>query len=166
MLSTTSEWAENASDNITTSDLIYTNVLNGFIENIDSKYITTGTYGVGMYEEGNNYTVPQSETITANVGLPTVGELFSGNDIDLSKSNAKTFVDVNTIENPTQNYNYWIMNRYSSDYVHYMKDNGVLNNDNPSLDSGLRAVIYLKSGTSALNFSGGEGTAQSPYILQ
>ena len=32
-----SAWATDASDNITTSDLVYTNVLNGFIANIDSK---------------------------------------------------------------------------------------------------------------------------------
>src|SRR5699024_966074 len=61
-----SAWATDVSDNITTIDLVYTNVLNGFIANIDSKYITTGKYGVGMYSIGGNYTVPQNTTITAN----------------------------------------------------------------------------------------------------
>ena len=167
LLPTKSAWAADASDNITTIDLIYTNVLNKFIENIDSKYITTGTYGVGMYESGNSYTVPQSTTITANIGLPTIGEMFSGNDIDLDTSSAKTFVDVATIENPTAPvYYYWTMNRYSSSDVHTVNSYGDLYNSSVSSAFGLRAVIYLKSGTSAITFTGGEGTPNSPYTLQ
>ena len=166
LLPTTSAWADNASDNITTSDLIYTNVLNGFIANIDSKYITTGTYGVGMYESGNSYTVPQSTTITASIGLPTVGEMFSGNDIDLGTSSTKTFVDVNTIENPTVLSCYWTMNRYSSSEVSSVYDSGGLNFIYVLYRYGVRAVIYLKSGTSAITFTGGEGTPNSPYVLQ
>ncbi len=166
LLPTTSAWADSASDNITTNDLIYTNVLNGFIENIDSEYITTGTYGVGMYAIGNSYTVPQSTTITASIGLPTVGEMFSGNDIDLSTSSTKTFVDVNIIENPTISSYYWIMNRSSSSNVRNVISYGHLNFDSPSGSYGVRAVIYMKSGTSAITFSGGEGTPNSPYILK
>ena len=166
LLPTTSKWADSASDNIATNDLIYTNVLNGFVANIDSKYITTGTYGVGMYENGNSYTVPQSTTITANVGLPTIGEIFSGNDIDLSTSSTKTFVDVNTIENPTISNYYWTMNRYSSSRVPTVSYNGGLSNSSPANARGVRAVIYLKSGTSAITFTKGEGTPNSPYVLQ
>ena len=166
LLPTKSKWADSARDNITINDLIYTNVLNPFIANIDSKYIATGTYGVGMYELANSYTVPQSTTITANIGLPTVGEMFSGNDIDLSTSSTKTFVDVNTIENPTVSSYYWTMNRYSSYYVRHVKYNGYLGTGSPSNTYGVRAVIYLKSGTSAITFTKGEGTAQSPYTLQ
>ncbi len=162
LLPTRSKWADSASDNMTTSDLIYTNVLNGFIGNIDSKYITTGTYGVGMYESGNNYTVPQNTTITANIGLPTVGEMFSGNDIDLSTSSTKTFVGVNTIENPTISNNYWTMNRYSSSSVRYVSSNGNISGNSPRFAYGVRPVIYLKSG---ITFTGGEGTAQNPYTL-
>ncbi len=164
LLPTTSAWAADVNDNITTNDLIYTNVLNGFIGNIDSKYITTGTYGVGMYASGNSYTVPQSTTITANIGLPTVGEMFSGNDIDMGST--KTFVDVNTIENPNASLNYWTMNRYSSSNVRYVNDLGCLSNFSPSNSYGVRAVIYLKSGLAALDFTGGEGTLNSPYTLQ
>ncbi len=165
LLPTTSEWADSASDNITTSDTIYTSVLNTFIANIDSTYITTGTFGVGMYEDGNSYTVPAATTISVNVGLPTVGEMFSGNDIDLSNSSTKTFVDVATIENSTASSYYWTMNRYSSSYVRFVSVNGLLSNDNPSNGYGVRAVLYLKSGTSALTFTGGEGTPQNPYTL-
>ena len=165
VLPTKSAWADSASDNITTSDTIYTNVLNPFIANIDSTYITTGTFGVGMYEDGNSYTVPAATTISANVGLPTVGEMFSGNDIDLSYSSTKTFVDVATIENPTASTYYWTMNRYSSSYVRGVGNNGDLYYLTLSSSFGVRAVLYLKSGTSALTFTGGEGTPQSPYTL-
>ncbi|HIS90887.1 MAG TPA: type II secretion system protein [Candidatus Faecisoma merdavium] len=164
-----SAWATDASDNITTSDLVYTNVLNGFIANIDSKYITTGKYGVGMYSIGGNYTVPQNTTITANVGLPTVGEMFSGNDINMAvpKDGAKTFVDVNTIENPTVSSDYWTMNRYRMNYVLGNAAGGWLVDGyydfmNYSLASGIRPTIYLKNN---LSFTGGNGTAQNPYTL-
>ena len=156
---------DSASDNITTSDTIYTSVLNTFIANMDSTYITTGTFGVGMYASGNSYTVPAATTISANVGLPTVGEMFSGNDIDLSTSSTKTFVDVATIENSTASSYYWTMNRYNSSSVRGVYFNGILNYNYPSSCYGVRAVLYLKSGTSALTFTGGEGTPQNPYTL-
>ena len=165
VLPTTSAWADSASDNITTSDTIYTSVLNTFIANMDSTYITTGTFGVGMYASGNSYTVPAATTISANVGLPTVGEMFSGNDIDLSTSSTKTFVDVATIENSTASSYYWTMNRYNSSSVRYVNFSGYLGNNRPSSSFGVRAVLYLKSGTSALTFTGGEGTPQNPYTL-
>ena len=161
LLPTTSEYG--SSTTISTSHTIYTNVLNPFIANIDAKYITTGTYNVGMYETGNSYTAPASTTITANVGLPTVGEMFSGNDIDMGSS--KTFVDVSTIENSTASSNYWTMNRNASWSVRSVDYGGYLSNYSVSSTSGVRAVFYLKSGASALTFSGGEGTPQNPYTL-
>ena len=156
MLPTTSAWAVDTSDNIQTTDIVYTGVLTPFINNIDSKYITEGTYGVGLYEMKDNYTVPQATTTTANIGLPTVGEMFSGNDIDLSDSITKTFIDVNTIENPTVSTSYWTMNLFGlGSVVHNVELTGRLGNAASS-------TIYLKS---ALTFSNGKGTAQEPYEL-
>ncbi len=164
LLPTTSVWANNANDNITTNDLIYTNILNSFIVNIDSKYVTTGTYGVGMYESGSSFLEAKNSTIEAVVGLPTVGELFSGNDIDLKTGSLeKMFVDVNTIENPTSAYNYWMMNRYNASSVRYVDFAGYMSVYDTSAESGVRPVIYLKSG---LMFISGNGTAQSPYELE
>ena len=139
-------------------------MLNPFIANIDSKYITTGTFGVGMYEIGNSYIVPMATTITASVGLPTVGEMFSGNDIDLSTSNTKTFVDVATIENPTISNYYWTMNRYDIYLSRIIGASGILNDGSKVLDMkyGVRPVLYLKSN---LQFTGGEGTPQNPDTL-
>ena len=165
LLPVTSAWAADANDNITTTDAIYTNALNPFIANIDAKYIIEGTFGVGIYEEGNSYTVPASTTIIANVGLPTVGEMFSGNDIDISETSKKAFVDVTTIENPMASNYYWTMNRYSSSNVWHVNDYGGMYSSSVSGTYGVRAVLYLKSGTSALTFTGGEGTAQNPYTL-
>ena len=160
LLPTKSRWADNAKDNINTSDLIYTNVLTGFISNIDSKHRTTGTYGVGMYKDGDNYTVPQGTRITAEIGLPTVGEMFSGNDIDLGST--KTFVDVNTIENSTASIYYWTMNRSMSSFVIMVDYSGYISSNLASSSFGVRPVIFLKNN---LSFSGGNGTAQNPYTL-
>ena len=168
LLQETSEWADNASDNITTDDLIYTSILNGFVKNIDEKYITIGTYGVGKYEENDSYTVVQENKITANIGLPTIGEMFSGNDIDMSypTDEEKIFVDINTIENPTVSSYYWTMNSNNGTTACYVDSNGRLNGFllNVSINLyGVRPVIFLKNN---LEFISGEGTAQSPYKLQ
>ena len=168
LLQETSEWADNASDNITTDDLIYTSILNGFVKNIDEKYITIGTYGVGKYEENDSYTVVQENKITANIGLPVIGEMFSGNDIDMSYpvDEEKIFVDVNTIENPTVSNYYWTMNSNNATTACYLDSDGRLNGFllNVSINVyGVRPVIYLKTN---LKFAEGEGTAQLPYVLQ
>ena len=154
---------------ISTSHTIYT-PLSTFANGISDKYRYTGnkTFYIGEYpyvsETGQNYEDVQDETLQASIGLPTVGEMFSGNDIDMGST--KTFVDVNTIENPTASNYYWTMNRYSSSGVRLVNLNGYLVSISVSGTYGVRAVIYLKSGTSAITFTGGEGTPQSPYVLQ
>ena len=165
LLPTTSTFGDTTT--ITTSHTIYT-PLNTFANNISSDYRYTGnkTFYIGDYPSRANYTDVQDETLQANVGLPTVGEMFSGNDIDLGTSSTKTFVDVSTIENPTVSSYYWTMNRYSSSVVRNVNYNGSMNSRNPTNSVGARAVIYLKSGTSALTFTGGKGTAEEPYNLQ
>ena len=163
LLSNESTWADNASDNIQTTDAIYVNVLNPFIENIDSKYKTTGLFGVEIYITGDSYVKASLKKVTANVGLPTIGEMFSGNDIDLSTSSTKTFVDTNTIENSAVSNYYWTMNRYNSGSVHVNDNVGFLYPYSPTDSYGVRPVIYLKNN---LEFTGGEGTAQSPYTLE
>ena len=119
-----------------------------------------------MYEPGNGYTNLQNITIIANVGLPIVEEMFAGNDIDLSSSSTKVFVDENIIENPILSSYYWTMNRYNLSDVRIVSPSGGLNYNNPSSTLGVRPVIYLKSGTSTITFTGGEGTPNSPYVLQ
>ena len=158
-----------SSTTISTSHTIYT-ILNKFAEGISDIYQYTGdkVFYIGDYPNTTNYGDLQDEILEESIGLPIVGEMFSGNDIDMTYpvDGTKTFVDVNTIENPTISYGYWTMNRYSSSDVRYVDYTGSLGRINPSSSHGVRAVIYLKSGTSAITFTGGEGTAQSPYILQ
>ncbi len=158
---------------ITTSHTIYT-PLNTFVEGISEtyRYIGNKTFYIGNYPRvsgtGQNYEDVQDETMEANVGLPTVGEMFSGNDIDMAYpvDGAKTIVDVNTIENPTASSYYWTMNRFSSSSVRYVSYLGDLGSSSVSSTFGVRAVIYLKSGLAALDFTGGEGTPNSPYEMQ
>ena len=160
-LSSTSDFGNTTT--ITTSHTIYTS-LNEFANNISTSYRHTGnkTFYIGDYPSGSIYTDVQDETLSASVGLPTVGEMFSGNDIDMSRSSTKTFVNIATIESPTGLY-YWMMNRYSSSsqlYVHYY---GALSNSlSLGLSYGIRPVIFLKSN---LTFTGGKGTAENPYAL-
>ena len=173
LLPTTSKYDDGGTTTITTSHTIYT-PLNTFANNISSDYRYTGnkTFYIGDYPSvsgtGQNYKDIQDETLSASVGLPTVGEMFSGNDIDIvyPADGTKTFVNVATIENPTVSSYYWTMNRYSSSRVRYVYNNGNMSVSTPTNAVGVRAVIYLKSGTSALTFTGGEGTAESPYELQ
>ena len=162
---------------ISTSHTIYTK-LNAFAEGIIDTYRYTGnkTFYIGDYPYvsgvGQDYEIVKDETLEANIGLPTVGEMFSGNDIDLGTSSAKTFVDINTIENPSVSNYYWTMNRINSSDPNRVTNTGsltgdnVVNNTSPRGACGVRAVIYLKSGTSAVTFTGGEGTPNSPYTLQ
>ena len=167
LLPTTSIYGYGSTTTITTSHTIYT-PLNTFANNISSDYRYTGnkTFYIGDYPSGANYKDVQDETLSANVGLPTVGEMFSGNDIDLGWSSTKTFVNVSTIENPTVSSYYWTMNRRDSSSVRYVLDYGHMIDNGLTNTRGVRAVIYLKSGTSALTFTGGEGTAEQPYELQ
>ncbi len=163
-----SDSAYGSSSTITTSHTIYT-PLNTFANNISTNYRYAGSnkvFYIGDYPDGSNYTAVQDEILYATVGLPTVGEMFSGNDIDMSLFNSKTFVNVSTIENPKVTTYYWFMNRYNSPNVRVVHHYGYLYGYVPSNKSGVRPVIYLKSGTSALTFTGGKGTAESPYELQ
>ena len=173
LLPTESAYAYGYTATITTNHPIYT-PLNTFANNISSEYRYTGnkTFYIGDYPKvsgtGQDYKDVQDETLSASVGLPTVGEMFSGNDIDMSypATDSKVFVNVATIENPTVSSYYWTMNRLYSSRVLYVDYSGPMGDIVPTYTIGVRAVIYLKSGTSALTFTGGEGTAESPYNLQ
>ena len=157
------------SSTITTNATIYT-TLNQFANNIASEYRYVGnkTYYIGDYWDNSNYLEVREETLSASVGLPIVGEMFSGNDIDLSTASDKIMVDINTVENPTISDYYWVMNRYSSSYVNYVDDEGVVDyySHKPADIGGVRPTMYLKSGASSIKFTGGDGTAQNPYTLE
>lgn len=150
---------------MTTSHTIYT-PLNTFANNISSNYRYTGNkvfyIGEYTYSAGIDYKNVKNETLSANVGLPTVGELFTSNDIDLGTSSIKTFVDINTIENPTVSTDYWVMNKTTESYAGRISSVSDVNIGVISYNYAVRPVIFLKSN---LFFTGGSGTAQDPYTV-
>ena len=146
---------------ISTSHVIYDS-LNKFVNSISNKYLydSNKIFYIGDYPNASNYKVVQDESLQAKVGLPTIGEMFSSNDIDLG--NEKNFVDINTIENPTSSSDYWTMNRYNENSSLVVFDAGYPKILASSEIVGVRPVIYLKNN---LTFTGGNGTAQNPYTL-
>ncbi len=93
--------------------------------------------------------------------MPTIGEMFSGNDLDLGES--KNFVNANFIENPDVAVSQWMMNPHSSTLVRVVRSDGYVIYGNQSEEGSIRPVIFLKNN---LTFTGGNGTAQSSYELQ
>ena len=138
-----------------------------FAETINVNYHYSGTdktFGIGMYpSSATNYTAVQTPTYQGNVGLPVVGEMFSGNDIDVTTS-PKTFVNVNTIENPTVSDYFWTMNAYDTSFARGVYDIGVLSYIGPATAFGVRPVVILNA-SSSLTFASGEGTAENPFML-
>ena len=159
LLATTSTYGSSAKFSI--DNKIYVN-LKQFESGIDEKYRSDGTFYIGDYPSSAHYNDVQDETFNSSIGLPTIGEMFSCNDIDVSKA-PKKFVDSNVIENPMISNYYWTMNRYNSINVYYVDSAGSLVIYDTTGDGGVRPVIFLKS---SLNFIGGNGTAQNPYTLE
>src|SRR5574344_1087553 len=140
-----------------------------FINTIPGTYRYTKmdkTFSIGKYDYiGENYNVVNENTINNLYGLPVVGNLFTGNDIDITTT-TKTFVDSNIIENSALTNYYLTMNARDSVFVRNATDSGSLGDYNPSGVYGVRPVLFLKKGTSRdLTFTSGDGTANNPYIL-
>lgn len=128
------------------------------------RYTENNTFNIGLYGYGMDYSIVNNATYSGNVGLPVVGEIFSGNDIDVPYPgvSTKVFVNVNTIENPTAASYFWVMNRYSTSYERDIYYEGFLGNSNVTEAYGTRPVLFLKNN---LTFVSGEGTAENPFIL-
>lgn len=161
LLATTSIYGN--SNEISTEHEVY-NLLKKFLITISDEYIYTGNkkFYTGKYPNGSNYIDIKSQYLVSSFGLPSVGEMFSGNDLNLGTSGAKIFVDQNTIENSYVSTLYWILNSFTDLYAPTVYQNGILNNHPINSQAGIRPVIYLKNN---LTFTGGDGTAQNPYTL-
>ena len=160
-LYTTSQFGSNTT--FSTSSTIYTGALTEFKNSLDSNYFdsTNRNFNITAYPNGANY-ASTTTMFTGNIGLASVGEMFSGNDIDVTTS-SKTFVDTNKILNPTLSNYYWLMNAYSASYVRNVDYNGYLNQyDSPSDSNGVRATWYVKN----VKITGGNGTPSAPYTLK
>jgi len=166
LLSSTSVFGDTSTYVSTRSSIA--SVVTTFANTIDNKYRYQGndtTFGIGEYGRGVNYTAAQTPTYIGTVGLPVVGELFTANDIDLSTSTTKDFVNVNTIENPIASNWYWTMNAYSTSDVRSVNNTGNLNYIGVANAYGVRPVLYLNA-SSSLTFANGEGTAENPFTLE
>ena len=146
---------------ITINHTVYT-PLKQFSNNIsdDYRYIQDKEFIIGGFGGYMSYEDIPKEILNANVGLPTVGEIFTGNDIDMG--NTKTFVEDDIIENSKVGEVYWTMNWSFQNNVRAVFDIGSLGTSFGN-SIGVRPVIFLKNN---LNFVSGDGTAQSPYELQ
>jgi len=149
-----------------TSGNIVDIILTNFTNTIDNKYQyeESKVFNIGMYPGGVNYREVQTNTYTGNVGLPVVGEMFSGNDINISLSADITFVNGHIIENPDVADFFWAMNSWSNQLMNInilsgnLGDGGVL-----TYIGGIRPVLFLNHN---LNFISGEGIAEHPFVLE
>ncbi len=156
--------------NLTSTSTILTDETNGlyaFRNTLNSDYFDSNmrTWYIGTVPSGDDYELVKETTFSSNIGLLTLGDLFSGNDIDISNSTTKTFVDVDKILNPTENTNYWLMNSYqynSGLWTYRIESAGFLGNTSPSSVHGVRPSWYLKDN---LVITGGNGSANNPYQL-
>lgn len=96
---------------------------------------------------------------TLDIGLPSVGEMFSGNDIDMNmEPEIKTFVDSTKILNPNLSNYYWMANRDSINFPIITISSGILDSFSIQFMGGVRPVFYINSG---MNITGGNGTANA-----
>ena len=159
-LYTTSAFGDN--NTFSTSSTIYTGALTDFKNTLDSNYYdsTNRNFNMTMYGRGADY-ANATTMFNGNIGLPSAGEMFSGNDIDVTTS-SKTFVDKTKIENPTMSDDYWLMNAYNASSGRGVRNLGSLYYSSTSFTAGVRATWYI----SDITITGGNGTPAAPYTLK
>ena len=161
LLSSTSEFGSNMT--FSTSSTIYTGALTNFKNSLDSNYFdsTNRNFNMTQYGSGANY-ANEATMFTGNIALPSVGEMFSGDDIDVSTSSSKIFIDSTKIENPTVSSYYWLINAFNSSNGRSVSYIGSLDSYGPTNADGVRPTWYLSN----MTIAGGNGTANSPYTLK
>ena len=127
---------------------------------------------------GYDYKNLRKEYLLSSYGLPSVGEMFTTNDIDLFNSEfpgtSGFFVDQSVVENYVTEIDESIYTIHNFTFYYLMNKDGYYNNPNYMNGNGYRAgkkldslllvrpVMHLKYN---LSFTGGSGTAQDPYTL-
>ena len=127
---------------------------------------------------GYDYKNLRKEYLLSSYGLPSVGEMFTTNDIDLFNSEfpgtSGFFVDQSVVENYVTEIDESIYTINNFTFYYLMNKDGYYNNPNYMNGNGYRAgnpmenehlvrpVMHLKYN---LSFTGGSGTAQDPYTL-
>ncbi len=135
----------------------------GYYAVLQSTYgdlFTSGTYYLGT--SGYNYKLSVCANTTSgntkvcdkatnqsfNIGLPRYGEMFATPQAGGTSSS----IDM------------WLMNRYSTSYVWYVRNYGIGNGygSNPANTRGGRPTVHLKSTVKILS---GTGTESDPYVV-
>ena len=160
------------------------NYIKTFAESINTEYRSTVSHKLpmGKYSYSNcitginlcgmNYKETRTTYFSSSFGLISYGDMFAANDIDLDSYGI--FVDRSTIENilipnkkhsvddPENNAIYLFLMNSLGTGVAYINDNSYFSNHPYDTPNAVRPVIFLKNN---LQFTGGSGTAQDPYIL-
>lgn len=166
-LTSTSAYDSNSTLTFSKSITIYTSALTTFKNTLNTAYsdFSNHTYDISNYII-NTYAKSTSQTLSSDIGLPAFEDMFSGNDLDISTSATKTFVDTSHILNPSLSASSWMMNSLTATYVLDVRDSGFIDNvtyGTPTNTSGgVRPVWYLISEKA---LTGGTGTANNPYTL-
>ena len=160
-LYTTSAFGSNTT--FSTSSTIYTGALTEFKNTLDSNYYdsTNRNFNMTMYGDGDNY-ASTATMFNGNIGIPSIGEMFSANDIELSTSSTRVFVDISNILNPSLATRYWMMNAYTTTNVRVVNNIGYLDNGAVSEIYGVRPTWYVKN----VSIVSGSGTVSDPYVLK
>ena len=146
--------------------------LTDFTNTIPTEYLYPNEkeFYVGDYIKGSSYSMVQDETMLSKVGIPSLGELFSANEFGLSIEDgniSNDYIDISSIETYKYGYfidNMFLLNRW--DDVNVIVINPSYGIDQwrflPTKSSGIRPVTFIKNN---LTITGGDGTAQNPYVL-
>lgn len=133
-------------------DNVYYNILKGATPNIDD-YLESATLYAGKLNSGDAYTntkINDSDfrNVTAKIGLLSVGELFSGNDLQLDdKDITWTLTPASKIEDGEV----WLSNGESSLITS---------------EYAIRPTIYLKSKVYIIGNSGNGRTRETAYSIE
>ena len=169
ILPTTSLFGSSTSNIIFNSSFPIYTALNNFVTSIDDtnnnfRYIGNKTFYTSIYN--NNYiNIKNSSSANYSIyngsfALPTIGEMYSANDIEIGGTGVYTIES--SIENSGVSNQYWLINP-SSSQVYTVSSIGSLNLSNSIESLGVRPVIYIKNN---LSFKSGNGTLQNPYNLK
>ena len=145
--------------------------LTDFTNTIPNEYLYPNekNFYVGDYIKGSSYLIVQDETMLSKVGIPAIGELFAINEFGFSLTGgySSDYIDTSSIETSKEGYliaEMYLLNRW--DDVNVIVINTVYNIDQwreePTDSSTVRPVTFIKNN---LTITGGDGTAQNPYVL-
>ena len=143
---------------------IYTETLTEFKNTLDSKYFDSSKRNFDItHYDSLKHELQEEKYFNGNIGLLSYGEMLSGNDLDLSLSTTKTFVDSSKILNPDLSETFWHINTETTAPVYYVDGSaGILFVKMPTAENGVRPTWYITN----TSIVGGNGTASDPYRLK